>query len=48
MTIYKSIKVKSKAYRKLMKIIGKWIEEGKSVEFDHRADDTVDVILHDE
>lgn len=59
MTVYKSIEVGTKAYRKIMKQIGKCMEKGGYVEYDHRVIDTrdlnghlvqkhlVDVVLHD-
>lgn len=44
-TIYKDVLIKSKAYKKIMKLIGKCIENGGWVEFDHR-DEKVDVTLN--
>ena len=59
MTKFTSIVVGTKAYRKVMKLVGKCLEKGGYVEYDHKVIDTrnldghlvqkhlVDVVLHD-
>ena len=44
-TVYKEVLIKSKAYKKIMKLIGICLEKGGWVDFNHRAE-KIDVTLN--